>query len=87
MTDVSFTTGHLTILAAVLGPLLTAIAVLFRSLLAAKDDQIKASAAALMVSLANTKELAVAQAESNKELREIRQDLWRLRRIGPEDPG
>lgn len=85
MNDVTFGPGHLTVLAAVFGPLLTAIAVLFRSLLNSKDEQIRLGAVALEKSLATNKELSTAIAEATKELRELRQDLWRERRIGKLD--
>jgi hypothetical protein len=82
MGDVTFTTAHMVVLGAIFGPLLTAIGVLFKSLLNAKDSQITLGATALEQALATNKELSAAVAEATTELRELRQDLWRNRRIG-----
>jgi hypothetical protein len=85
--DVTFNSGHITILAGVLGPLLAAIGFLTRQLLAAKDDQIKLGAAALTEALTTNKALSAAVVEATKELRELRADLWREKRVGkPESP-
>lgn len=78
----TFTTGHLAMLGAVLGPLLTAIGVLFRSLLASKNDQIKSESEALTLALHNNDKLATGLAEATRELRELRADLWRQKRLG-----
>lgn len=82
MSDVTFTTAHLAVLAVVFGPLLTAIGILFRALLASKDEQIRLGITTLEKSLATNKELSIAVAEATKELRELRADLWRDKRIG-----
>jgi hypothetical protein len=82
VSDVTFTAAHLTVLTAVLGPLLTAIAILFKALLAAKDAQIKSSADVLETSLETNRGLTAAVAEATKELRDLRGDLWKEQRIG-----
>ena len=81
MEEVSFSPAQLATLAAVFGPLLTAIGVLFRALIASKNEQITASADALDEALQSNKALAAAVAEATRELRELRQDLWREKRI------
>jgi hypothetical protein len=87
--DVAFSGAQLTVLAAVLTPLLGTVGVLFRALLAAKDahlaskdQQIKVAADALEEALETNKELAAAVKEATTELRELRGDLWRERRVG-----
>lgn len=82
MGDVTFGPSHFAVLAAVFGPLLTAIGILFRALLASKNDQIKLGAEALEEALETNKSLATAVAEATKELRELRQDLWREQQVG-----
>lgn len=82
MGDVGFSGAQLTVLAAVLGPLLGTIGVLFRALLASKDQQIKLGVEALEEALTTNKELAKAVAEATAELRELRSDLWRTKAVG-----
>lgn len=82
MSDVTFTTAHLVVLGAVLGPMAGAIGILFRALLASKDQAIKVSADALEDALLSNKELSAAVKEATTELRELRSDLWRERAIG-----
>lgn len=91
---VGFSTAQLTVLAAVLGPLLTAIGVLFRSLLASKDAhlaskdaQITTCSQTLEGALTSNRELSAAVKEATTELRELRQDLWRERRVGDRSSG
>jgi septal ring factor EnvC (AmiA/AmiB activator) len=89
LSDVTFTSAHLAVLAAVLGPLLTAIGVLFRSLLAAKDahlkskdEQIARDAKTLEATLTLNQDLTSGLKEATAELRELRADLWQERRVG-----
>lgn len=79
---VGFTGAQLAILGAAFGPLLGAIGILFRSLLASKDQQIQLGIDALEEAQATNRELAKAVAEATTELRELRSDLWREKRLG-----
>jgi hypothetical protein len=87
--DIGFSGPQLTLLAAVATPLLGTIGVLFRTLLAAKDahlaskdGEIARAAEALEEALVTNKELSAAVKEATVELRELRQDLWKERRVG-----
>jgi hypothetical protein len=82
MSDVGFTGAQLTILGLVFGPLLSAIGVLFGTTMAAKNAHLATVEKALEDELAANKELAAAVKEATTELRELRQDLWRERRVG-----
>jgi uncharacterized protein involved in cysteine biosynthesis len=74
---IGFSGAQLAILAAAFGPLLAAIGVLFRALLASKDEQISLGASALDKQIGINRDLSAAVAEATRELRELRQDLWR----------
>jgi hypothetical protein len=84
---VGFSGAQLTVLAAAFGPLLTAIGILFRALVASKDQQIKSCAATLEEALATNRDLSKAVVEATAELRELRADLWRERGIGGQQRG
>jgi hypothetical protein len=82
VSGVEFSAAQLVVLAAAFGPLLTAIGVLFRALIGSKNDQITVGAEALEAALMTNKELAQAVKEATTELRELRADLWRERKVG-----
>jgi hypothetical protein len=82
---IGFSGAQLAILAAAFGPLLGAIGILFRALLASKDEQIRFGVAALDKSLATNQALSTAVAEATKELRELRADLWRRKQVGGQE--
>jgi hypothetical protein len=79
---VEFGGPQLAVLGAVLGPLLTAIGVLFRNVVSAKNEHIKSIDGSLREALVTNKELSTAVAEATRELRELRADLWREWRAG-----
>jgi hypothetical protein len=89
VSDIGFTGTQLALLGIVFAPLMTTIGVLFKKLLDAKDahivskdGEIKRSEDELKEALVINKELAAAVKEATTELRELRQDLWRERRVG-----
>jgi septal ring factor EnvC (AmiA/AmiB activator) len=95
VSDVAFTGTQLTLLGIVFAPLLTAIGFLFKAVISAKDahlvskdKEIEKGEDELREALTTNKELAAAVKEATAELRELRQDLWRERRVGNwrEDP-
>jgi hypothetical protein len=87
--DIAFTASEVAVLAAVFGPFLTAIGVLFHALLRSQDSRIKDMGdanvklqAALETSQATGGKLAQGLLEATAEFREMRQDLVRGRRAG-----